>query len=635
MQADYVRLGEVESPRFVNPMRAAVGSAFGMFLVGAHLAKKHLFSSSQQESHVHTPYQPNEGLDAVLVRPGLPSGAALVPPPLVEPCSVFLYSQVPKEVTDGATVEQGKVYGAFLPTREGVLAAAFPTGSLGHVIKGDLLKWPTATVHSKLNALDKIHGYDSAHPHKEKVRRGVISVVRKDGTSVKAFWYYQVPSSPTPADQPLTPPHARYMAAKMRQIYGDPESYGFPQPNREAGTSSIPHEASSSLGVMISQRRYLWTDAFGVLNYCTLAINAGVGTMEGQDFVEAAKKLIQTTHQVLGSPPNAEVPMLKLSRAATLLYAQLGSGSLSKYAGLRIGKELALPTSDPGMELDGMYWHYIDKWLYALVRFSQVSRDPRYLIDAALIIKEVHPYFMVYRDSKPWAIRWKTNCDLTPIPKLFPLPSSDSLSACVVCNIINSHLKSQELAVRKDLHIDTECAEMRQAVDVLLNQVGLTPTGDPLGFGLQFWKLQWLEGKAAQDLRDGLVSVQSQAINRMHFGLPFRLYGALLGGKLSAVQKVRESADALVEVALDRERLRAHEQAAISSGKSTTKNNILASAHKPDDLPLGEAWDTDHWSINTVMLLACLDTWAWQAQLENTMVRGLPGVVGCETMLKV
>lgn len=102
------------------------------------------------------------------------------------------------------------------------------------------------------------------------------------------------------------------------------------------------------------QRRYLWTDSFGILNYCSQAMLLGRTIAEGKKensrrlYLNAAKKLIDAVFTCLGAPRSSKYPM-----------AVDDSGN---YKGLRIGKVKAREgSSDAGMTYDGMYWHYIDK----------------------------------------------------------------------------------------------------------------------------------------------------------------------------------------------------------------------------------------------------------------------------------
>eukprot|EP00457_Paulinella_chromatophora_P007219 gb/GEZN01007240.1/.p1 GENE.gb/GEZN01007240.1/~~gb/GEZN01007240.1/.p1 ORF type:complete len:290 (-),score=24.84 gb/GEZN01007240.1/:552-1421(-) len=70
------------------------------------------------------------------------------------------------------------------------LMFASPTGTAGDIIKGSLLCWPPSIFSDKVAAADKLFGYDSKDPKQGKLRRGSVSVVLADGSSVSALWYF-------------------------------------------------------------------------------------------------------------------------------------------------------------------------------------------------------------------------------------------------------------------------------------------------------------------------------------------------------------------------------------------------------------------------------------------------------------
>lgn len=129
------------------------------------------------------------------------------------------------------------------------------------------------------------------------------------------------------------------MEQTMKDVYGDWYSDNFPKP--------LPkHEAGDSPS---GQRRYLWTDAFGVLNFVTLArrANESGNTQAKEVYLRAAKRLIDAVHVCLANPANKRFPMAK--------------DEMGQYKGMRIGKTMTKIPTDNGMTYDGMYWHYLDK----------------------------------------------------------------------------------------------------------------------------------------------------------------------------------------------------------------------------------------------------------------------------------
>ena len=95
------------------------------------------------------------------------------------------------------------------------------------------------------------------------------------------------------------------------------------------------------------QRRYLWTDAFGICNYLSqyLLINTLSDHFsreeihsQQQTYLQSAKRLIESVNTSLGQPRSEEYPMKRKEE---------------HYVGLRIGKVLASHSSDMGMKYDG------------------------------------------------------------------------------------------------------------------------------------------------------------------------------------------------------------------------------------------------------------------------------------------
>jgi hypothetical protein len=196
----------------------------------------------------------------------------------------------------------------------------------------------------------------------------------------------------------------------MEMVYGKISHADFPKsfPKTEAGDS------------VTGKRRYLWTDAFGVLNYVALSEAAleHEHADKSRDYLNAASKLIDDVFNTLGAPKSASFPMQKRA---------IDGG----YKGLRIGKVQSKIMTDNGMTFDGMYWHYLDKFIFALLRFYSSSGDTTALVRATQLIQDLHPAFFV-----PGAgYRWKVNVDLSSIPGAGVSPSHDCVSAWVVFNI--------------------------------------------------------------------------------------------------------------------------------------------------------------------------------------------------------
>jgi len=123
-------------------------------------------------------------------------------------------------------------------------------------------------------------------------------------------------------------------AALMDHVYGPYD------PSKHSSAAHAPVWQPRPLAD--NKSRYLWTDAFGVVNYISLAVETGQEHYLGQ-----ADSLINAVHGTLGRQRGGHhMPRL---RNATNEHPCLG--------GLRIGK--THPEGYP--DGDGQYFHYITK----------------------------------------------------------------------------------------------------------------------------------------------------------------------------------------------------------------------------------------------------------------------------------
>ena len=338
-----------------------------------------------------------------------------------------------------------------------------------------------------------------------------------------------------------------------------------------------PGEAAVAPG---GQSRYLWTDAFGVLNLCTEAERcAEAGDADGRDdALAAAEALVETTTFVLGQPQSKDLPM-----TPSPLEPLNPDGNATRYKGLRIGKRFASRVSDPGMALDGMYFHYVDKWVFALVRLAadigvSTDRGRRVLIEASRIVEDVHDLF-VERDGTSGellGIRWKLNADGTPIRGLPKTRlSSDVVGGAVAWS--SACAAWEEKASPSLLRASNEMREMAR-------QLHPAVSFDSLGWGLQMWEQQWLPTtedvrgsfsardrsekspatetrlrwyRFAETLRNSTRSpggaIEFSRGRFVHADLPFRAYGAMLGARIGGRRDLAESAARFARDAAEKE----------------------------------------------------------------------------------
>ena len=351
------------------------------------------------------------------------------------------------------------------------------------------------------------------------------------------------------------------MESVMKEVYGnwdDPKSgFPIPMPRTEAGPDWEPNAKSPTC-----QRRYLWTDSFGILNFITLSHRAQ-SEEKRQKLLDAAQKLADVTEKTLGTPRSDRLSMLPNS-----------SGG---YKGMRIGKEEAKVMSDAGMSYDGMYWHYIDKWIYANLRLSQAKGEtPSYIAE---FIKEIHPYFLKKdKNGQPVGIYWKMNCDLSVIDGLEDTePNQDAFDGWLMYNLVH----------RVYPILEKEIKELEYVVKNYVES-GLRATSDPLGYGLIWWSYQWVKGWKVEASKQQLKKLASMALDIRHGRqLPFRLYGAIIGGKLSMDSNIV----ALANKSLDHM-------------KEYEMNNKIGSPHS---------------TINKIMFATAFDPFAFKKYSDDTI----------------
>jgi hypothetical protein len=218
------------------------------------------------------------------------------------------------------------------------------------------------------------------------------------------------------------------------------------------------------------------------------------------------------------------------------------------FVGLRIGKETSRPVTDYGMRYDGQYWHYIDKWLWALQRAGRGE-------EAIAIAQTCFPYFF---DSGGNGMRWELSVDATPAPGLERVygSNSDTLSALIVFKLLqgdDGSIMKKEIGMLQDA----------------LHGYKFRMTDDPLGFGLDLMFDQFIHGHPMQS---ALKPLSSRALHASHMSLPFRLYGAMIGARIAGWESAKVSA--------------LEEQAVAYEARVASRE--------------------DHSSINRVMLAMCL-----------------------------
>ncbi|KAF7719286.1 Uncharacterized protein PECH_004778 [Penicillium ucsense] len=262
--------------------------------------------------------------------------------------------------------------------------------------------------------------------------------------------------------------------------------------------------------------RYLWTDAFGVINLLTMhkEYNRTGGVhMQDDQYLTLARRLIETVHQVLGRTRDGRSPLPGATE-----HNPLGGG-------LRIGK-----TDEDGPDCDGQYHHYLTIWMFALNRMAVASGNMHYNDQAIQLARAIHPRFFVDRKTARPRMVWKMSMDLSR-----PLVSSegnlDPIDGFVIFRLLQA-----TAATTGDAHVlDEEIADYRRVMD---RKGQHFVSKDPLDLGMTLWTAHWfaetekwassLVARCFEQLYD-LFEIQRYLERGIRSRLAFREFGTSLG----------------------------------------------------------------------------------------------------------
>lgn len=257
------------------------------------------------------------------------------------------------------------------------------------------------------------------------------------------------------------------------------------------------------------ERRYLWTDAFAVLNYLTLHRRGD------PEALGLALHLASRVHAVLGRYAADD------RRSGWISGLSESEGERHPTAGgLRIGKPLPerAPWEPPDPELewerDGQYFHYLTRWMHALVRLAAATGDPAFRRQALELGRAAWRAFAHAESASGSFLYWKVSTDLSR-PLVLSQGAHDPLDALVTFCLVRRNASAAE--VRECWpELDQTIAELSTACRQLSCR-----TDDALGIGgllLDVFRLARLGPEAAPDsgllerlLRDSLRSLVAYA----------------------------------------------------------------------------------------------------------------------------
>jgi hypothetical protein len=211
--------------------------------------------------------------------------------------------------------------------------------------------------------------------------------------------------------------------------------------------------------------RYLWTDAFAVQTFFNLAHIHSFDLYHG-----LAVKLIDEVHQNLGrfhANDKRKGWISGLSEEQGLKHPTAG--------GLRIGKKLAERKQDEPLderlewERDGQYFHYLTRWIHALLQAEQETKEKTYAIWAAELLEAGGKF--IEETGGRTRMYWKMSIDLSR-PLINKMGAHDPLEGLICALSIVERVPEKESQLHPTIDDLKDCCR------------GLDwATTDPLGIG--------------------------------------------------------------------------------------------------------------------------------------------------------
>jgi hypothetical protein len=220
-------------------------------------------------------------------------------------------------------------------------------------------------------------------------------------------------------------------------------------------------------------RRYLWTDAFALCNF--LSLYRATGETRYKDI---ALELVEQVHEVLARhrPDDPRTGWISGLDEATGRAHPLAGG-------LRIGKPLnerapdAPPDAHLEWEQDGQYYHYLTKWMHALVQAGVALGQPRFIVWALELAQVAHRAF-VYEPAAGAGKRmyWKMRIDLSA-PLVASMGQHDPLDGLVTIKALEQTAMGLPEGIAA-ANLDREFGDLKEICSGIRFE-----TDDPLGIG--------------------------------------------------------------------------------------------------------------------------------------------------------
>ncbi len=255
----------------------------------------------------------------------------------------------------------------------------------------------------------------------------------------------------------------------------------------------------------LPQKRYLWTDAFGVCNFISLYKKS-----KDTNYLNLALELVDSVHNILGKFREDEKRrgfISGLSEKDALLHPTIG--------GLRIGKKLQeRAINEPfdeelEWERDGQYFHYLTKWMHALSRLTQITKDHKYNLWAMELAKVAFEKF-TYLEYGKRKMYWKMSVDLS-YPLVKSMGHHDPLDGFI------TYMEIEEVAkLNPDFYFGLTLNREIEEFYTMTKDINLA-TSDSLGIGGLLSDILFLAQLNFQDYKDFLLKMIEASIVSIEF----------------------------------------------------------------------------------------------------------------------
>ncbi|OIW33826.1 hypothetical protein CONLIGDRAFT_568514 [Coniochaeta ligniaria NRRL 30616] len=272
---------------------------------------------------------------------------------------------------------------------------------------------------------------------------------------------------PTPPQPPPSPSTLSRFLTSQSAVYG-------PLPAPLTAQTAHSWSPPASPGAGGHRGRYLWTDAFGLLNFITLS-HTTPERSEREGYLALARRLAESVHEVLGRTRDGKDRLPGASEEEPLA------------GGLRIGK-----VEEGGGDGDGMYHHYATLWMFALERLGRATGEGRWVGLACQLGRASSRSFVRRRgEAGRGGMVWKVGVDGRTV-----LVGSeghlDAATGFVVYRLVQR--AAGELGVGEDGGVlEGEIGEYRE---LIMGREGrLAASRDALDLGMGLWMAHFFRGE--------------------------------------------------------------------------------------------------------------------------------------------